>query len=119
MGKYGPYIKCGNDFRSVKSSVELFKITEAEARDIFNSPKESAKKTTAKGKAATSAKRNNSAEAVVDFGEYEGKSLGIYHGRYGYYLRHGESNVRISKEYQQDEEACKAMSKETAVSFLK
>ena len=119
MGKYGPYIKCGNDFRSVKSSVELFNITESEAREIFNAPKDSGKKTASKGRAASSAKRSSSAEAVVDFGEYEGKSLGIYHGRYGYYLRHGESNVRISKEYQQDEEACKAMSRETAISFLK
>ncbi|MBQ9809964.1 MAG: type I DNA topoisomerase [Spirochaetales bacterium] len=119
MGKYGPYIKCGNDFRSVKSSVELFNITESEAREIFNAPKDSGKKTASKGRAASSTKRSSSAEAVVDFGEYEGKSLGIYHGRYGYYLRHGESNVRISKEYQQDEEACKAMSRETAISFLK
>ena len=40
-------------------------------------------------------------------------------GKYGYYLRHGEKNIRIAKEYQKDEEACKAMTKETAISFIK
>ena len=121
VGKYGPYIKCGNDFRSVKGSSELFSITEAEAREIFSKPKETAKKTTTRAAkaASTAAKRSNTAEAVVDFGDYEGQSLGIFHGRFGYYLRHGEKNIRIAKEYQQDEEACKAMTKETAISFIK
>ncbi len=122
MGKYGPYIKCGNDFRSVKNSAELFGITEAQAREIFSTPKETGKKSSGRDKSsasASTARRSSGAQAVVDFGDYEGKNLGIYHGRYGYYLRHGEENVRIPKEYQQDEQACKSMTKETAVSFLK
>lgn len=118
IGKYGPYIKCGNEFRSVKTSSELFEITEEQARTILSTPKESSKKA-AFGKTAATARRSNNAQAVVDFGDYEGKPLGIYHGKYGYYLRHGESNIRIAKEYQKDEEACKAMTKETAVSFIK
>ena len=121
MGKYGPYIKCGNDFRSIRSSSELFDITEAQAREIFSTPKETGKKSSSREKSqasGSSAKRSAGAQAVVDFGDHDGKNLGIYHGRYGYYLRHGEENVRIPKEYQQDEQACKAMTKETAVSFL-
>ena len=118
MGKYGPYIKCGNDFRSVRNSAELFEITEAQARGIFSTPKESGKKSTAREKSSSSAKRSAGAQAVVDFGDYDGKNLGIYHGRYGYYLRHGEENVRIPKEYQQDEQACRSMTRETAISFL-
>ena len=120
MGKYGPYIKCGNDFRSVKNSAELFSITEEQAREVFATPKESGRKASTREKSSSgTARRSSGAQAVVDFGDYEGKNLGIYHGRYGYYLRHGEENVRIPKEYQQDEQACKAMTKETAVSFLK
>ncbi len=115
VGKYGPYVKCGNDFRSVKDPEELFALTEDSARAIFSVPKETSKKASS----SKTSKRSSSASAVVDFGDYEGKNLGIYHGRYGYYLRHGEANVRIPKEYQQDEEACKAMTKETAISFLK
>ena len=115
VGKYGPYVKCGNDFRSVKDPEQLFDLTEESARAIFSVPKESTKKASS----AHTARRNTSLAAVVDFGDYEGKNLGIYHGRYGYYLRHGETNVRIPKEYQQDEEACKAMTKETAITFLK
>lgn len=113
IGKYGPYVKCGGDFRSVKDSDDLFKMTEQEARELFSTPKEMSKKVSAR-----SASRSSS-QAVVDFGDHEGKPLGIYHGRYGFYLRHGSDNVRIAKEYQQNEEACKSMSKETAVSFLK
>ena len=121
IGKYGPYIKCGNEFRSVKTSSELFEISEEQARVILSTPKESSKKAAASGKtaAAAPARRSNNAQAVVDFGDYEGQNLGIYHGKYGYYLRHGDKNIRIAKEYQKDEEACKSMTKETAVSFLK
>lgn len=115
VGKYGPYVKCGNDFRSVKDPEELFALTEESARAVFQVPKEASKK--ASNSRAT--KRSSTASAVVDFGDYEGKNLGIYHGRYGYYLRHGEKNVRIPKEYQQDEEACKAMTREKTISFLK
>ena len=118
IGKYGPYIKCGNEFRSVKTSSELFEITEEQARTILSTPKESSKKA-APGKNAAAARRSNNAQAVVDFGDYEGQNLGIFHGKYGYYLRHGEKNIRIAKEYQKDEEACKAMTKETAISFIK
>ena len=55
----------------------------------------------------------------VDFGDYEGKKLGIYHGKYGYYLKHGDTNIAIPKEYKNDEQACLAMTKETAVSLIK
>ena len=120
IGKYGPYIKCGNEFRSVKTSSELFEISEEQARTILSTPKESGKKAAASGKAATApVRRNSNAQAVVDFGDYEGQSLGIFHGKYGYYLRYGEKNIGIAKEYQKDEEACKAMTKETAISFIK
>ena len=116
IGKYGPYVKCGNDFRSVKDPEQLFTLTEDEARAILEVPKESTKKSSSTSKTS---RRSSSASAVVDFGDYEGKNLGIYHGRYGYYMRHGDANVRIPKEYQQNEEACKSMTKETAISFLK
>ena len=121
IGKYGPYIKCGNEFRSVKTSSELFEISEEQARVILSTPKENTKKAASSGKtaAAAPARRSSNAQAVVDFGDYEGQNLGIYHGKYGYYLRHGEKNIRIAKEYQKDEEACKAMTRETAISFIK
>ena len=123
IGKFGPYIRCGNDFRSVKGSDELFSITEEQAREIFNTPKESGKKASAKESSSkgrtASPRRNSGAQAVVDFGDVDGKNLGLYSGKYGFYLRHGDENIRIAKEYQHDEEACKAMTRETAISFLK
>ncbi len=111
IGKYGPYIKCNGDFRSVKDANILFSITEQEARDILNTPKETKKN--------SSKTFSRAVQPFVDFGDYEGKPLGLYQGRYGFYLKHGDSNVRIAKEYQKDENACKEMTKQTAISFLK
>ena len=84
---------------------------------MLSTPKESKKAASSAAQAST--RRSNNAQAVIDFGDYEGQNLGIYHGKYGYYLRHGDKNIRIAKEYQRDEEACKSMTKETAVSFIK
>ena len=117
IGKFGPYVRCGNDFRSLKSSSSIFDLTEESAREIFSTPKESASRSSSKAKSG--AKRASTAEAVVDFGDYEGKKLGIYHGKYGYYLKHGDTNIAVPKEYKNDEQACLAMTKETAVSLIK
>ncbi|MGP1508883.1 MAG: type I DNA topoisomerase [Sphaerochaeta sp.] len=123
MGKYGPFIKCANDFRNVKESKVLFDINEEEARAIFDKPKETSRKSASGGKTSAAgsspAKRSSAAVPVVDFGEHEGQRLGIFRGRYGYYLKYGDRNIRIAREYQQDEEACKAMTRETAISFIK
>jgi len=112
LGKYGPYVKCGTEYRNIKDVDELFTITESEARALFSTPK-------ASKKSSSKATSKNTATPVVDFGDYNGKPLAIFHGRYGFYLKHGSDNIRIAKEYQQDETACKEMSKETAVSFVK
>ncbi|MBO4410331.1 MAG: type I DNA topoisomerase [Spirochaetales bacterium] len=118
IGKFGPYVRCGNDFRGLKNSAMIFDLTEESAREIFNAPKESASKSGSKANASSS-KRTGAAEAVVDFGEHEGQKLGIYHGKYGYYLKHGDKNIAVPREYKNSEEACKAMTKETAVSLIK
>ena len=118
MGKYGPYIKCGSEFRSIKNSNELFTITEDEARALLDAPKESSRSSSRTKASASGQRRENTASAVVDFGEHEGKSLGIFHGRYGYYLKHGKDNISLPKEYKQDEAACKAMTREKAISLL-
>ena len=117
IGMYGPYIKCGSDFRSIKSSNDLFTITEEDARAILETPKESARSSSSRAK-ASGQKKESSSQAVVDFGEHEGKSLGIFHGRYGYYLKYGKDNIGLPKEYKQDEAACKAMTREAAIALL-
>ena len=117
IGKYGPYIKCGSDFRSIKSSNDLFTITEEDARAILETPKESTRSSSSRAK-ASGQKKESSSQAVVDFGEHEGKSLGIFRGRYGYYLKYGKDNIGLPKEYKQDEAACKAMTREAAIALL-
>ncbi|MBO7349891.1 MAG: hypothetical protein J6U27_08110, partial [Spirochaetales bacterium] len=110
--------RCGNDFRSIKSSNDLFTITEEEARAILDAPKESSKGSSSRAKTASSGKKEASNQAVVDFGDYDGTSLGIFHGRYCYYLRHGKDNISLPKDYKQNEAACKAMKREEAISLL-
>ena len=96
-------------------------MTETEARVLFATPKENTKKTTAKKAPAkkTSAKKETAVVAVNDFGEVEGEKLYITSGRYGFYLKHGSKNIRISEKYQHDEELCKKMTKDEALSFIK
>ena len=38
--------------------------------------------------------------------------------KYGYYIKHGSDNIGLPKEYRQDENACKAMTREQAIALL-
>lgn len=112
IGRFGPYIKCGTEFRNIKDSDTIFSITEDQARALLDTPKEKSKSTRTKSSTPKTA-------PLIDFGDQDGKNLAIYHGRYGFYLKHGDKNISLPKPLQNDESACKALSKETAISFLK
>ena len=47
-GRYGPYVKKGSDSRSLESEKQLFTLTLAEAKELFDQPK-------ARGRAGTAA----------------------------------------------------------------
>ncbi|MFA7108849.1 MAG: type I DNA topoisomerase [Sphaerochaetaceae bacterium] len=108
-GKFGPYVVCEKDFRSVPNFEVLFNMTLERAIEILSQPKPGRK---SKG-ASTKAK-----VPVVDLGEHEGEALGIFYGRYGYYMKHGKKNIALPKEYKNDEEKCKTLKKEDAISFI-
>lgn len=111
-GKFGPYVVCDGDFRSVVNFDVLFGLSLDTALAILASPKpeKKGKKWASKPKAPV--------KPVVDFGEHEGKPMAIVYGRYGYYLKHGSDNYKIPANCKNDEQACRQLTKEQAISFI-
>lgn len=104
-GKYGPYISDGENTAKLERrdhDEQLFAITLEEAVALLTE----APKT--KGKGRTRAK----AVALKEFGKVDGKEVGLYNGRYGYYLKVDKKNVGLPPAYKKDEE--KVMALDTA-----
>ncbi|WP_422478082.1 type I DNA topoisomerase [Pleomorphochaeta sp. DL1XJH-081] len=112
LGPYGPYVGCDKVFRSLSTQEEIFSVTLEEALALLAAPKP------AKG-ARGGAKNGSSQEPVVSFGEHEGKPLGVFTGRYGFYGKIGDLNFQLPKEMKQNEEALKELTKETMIELSK
>jgi len=85
-GRYGPYLKRGNDSRSLTSEDQMFTITLDEALKIYAEPKRS-------GRA------NASAPPLRELGTdpASGKPMVIKDGRFGPYVTDGETNASLRK----------------------
>jgi DNA topoisomerase-1 len=82
-GKYGPYLKRGNDSRSLTAHEELFTVGIHEAEALFMQPRFRA--------------RNAPAGPLKTF-EYEGRAgIQLKDGRFGPYLTDGERNATLRK----------------------
>ncbi len=89
-GKYGPYLNYGDlniNLNKRDHDEQLFTITYDQAMELIklNSHKVSSSGTKTKSE-------------IKDFGEIEGAPVKLYFGRYGYYLKHGKTNVPIDDE---------------------
>jgi DNA topoisomerase-1 len=82
-GRYGPYLKRGDDTRSLATEEELFTVTVEEAVRLFAEPKR-------RGRAAASAPLRELGPAPVT-----GKPMVIRSGRYGPYVTDGETNASL------------------------
>jgi DNA topoisomerase I len=84
-GRYGPYVKKGGDSRSLDSEEQLFSVTLAEAKELFDQPK------TRGGRAA--------APPLRELGEDPSSSrpIVIKEGRYGPYVTDGETNASLRR----------------------
>lgn len=90
-GKYGPYINCNDvnaNLNKRDHDEQLFSVTKEEALALIKEAKNGSSKS--KGKAKST--------SLKDFGEIDGESVKLYHGRYGYYLKYGKVNVPIIDE---------------------
>ncbi|KAB1502898.1 type I DNA topoisomerase [Corynebacterium sp. 320] len=84
-GRYGPYLKKGNDSRSLGSEEELFTITLDQARRIYAEPKR-------RGRAAAQPPLKQLGDNDVS-----GKPMSVKDGRFGAYVTDGETNASLRK----------------------
>jgi DNA topoisomerase-1 len=109
LGPYGPYVGCKKEFRSLGDIDAVFTVTLEEALKLLAAPKQNGK----------SAKSGSNAEPVVDFGEHEGKRLGVYSGRYGFYGKIGDLNFYLPKEMKHDESRLSDLTREQMIELSK
>ena len=85
IGKFGPYLECGEDRRTVEDWKSAETMTVEQAVEILNQPRFGAKR------AATS--------AIREFGTLEGAAgpVKVVSGRYGPYITDGETNATLPK----------------------
>ncbi len=85
-GRYGPYVKRGTDSRSLDGEEQLFTISLAEAKELFDQPK-------ARGR------RGAAAPPLRELGEDPASSrpIVIKEGRYGPYVTDGETNASLRR----------------------
>jgi len=82
-GRYGPYVKKGDDTRSLGSEQELFTVTVERARELFAQPKER--------------RRRAAAPPLREIGNDPGtsKPIVVKTGRFGPYVTDGETNASL------------------------
>ena len=84
LGRFGPYIKHGDDYRSLEATDDLFTVDVERALALLAAPKRSARQ---------AAKRVIRTIEVPD----GGNALQVLEGRYGPYVTDGELNASIPK----------------------
>ncbi len=84
MGRFGPYVMCDGDFRSLKKEDNVFTVTFERAMELLNAEK--------KGRGGSS--------MLMELGPHpeDKKVVGIYSGKYGPYVKHGSTNATIPKD---------------------
>jgi DNA topoisomerase I len=84
-GRYGPYVKKDSDSRSLDGEEQLFTVTLAEAKELFDQPK-------GRGRRAA-------APPLRELGEDPSSSrpIVIKEGRYGPYVTDGETNASLRR----------------------
>lgn len=105
-GRYGPYLKKGNDSRSLQSEEQLFTVTLDEARRIYAEPKR-------RGRAAAKPPLKQLGDNDVS-----GRPMSVKDGRFGPYVTDGQTNASLRKgdtpETMTDARACELLSERRA-----
>jgi DNA topoisomerase-1 len=84
FGRFGPYVKHGDDFRSLESEDDVFNISFDAALALLRAPKQSRRRPAAQKKVLRELTEN-------------GTTLKILAGRYGPYVTDGTTNASIPK----------------------
>jgi len=99
IGRFGPYVVCDGDFRSIPKTHDLFQVDLPFALELFAKPKRG------RGRAAP-------LKELGDHPETE-EPMNIFNGRYGPYIKMGKINVSVPDDLEVEE-----VSKEKAVELL-
>jgi len=93
-GRYGPYLKKGNDSRSLANEQQIFDITLDEARRIYAEPKR-------RGRAAAQPPLKqlggNDGPGKQGTNHPPGKPMSVKDGRFGAYVTDGTTNASLRK----------------------
>jgi len=86
-GRFGPYIKCGSETRSLPKDVSPLDVTEDQARELLAKPK------FLRGNRASAAPLREFEDSPVT-----GKMVKVLSGRFGNYITDGETNATVPKD---------------------
>lgn len=97
IGRFGPYVMHNGEFRSLKTTDDLYTIDLTRAMELINEPRGS-----------------RGAPKIKDFGKIEAlkKKVAIYDGKYGIYLKAGTKNIGLPEELRTKEKVEKLTEKE-------
>ncbi len=84
LGRFGPYVKHGDDFRSLETEEELFTVDLERALQLFAEPKKSRRRQAAK-------------KVIASIARPEGAPLQVLEGRFGPYVTDGETNASVPR----------------------
>jgi DNA topoisomerase-1 len=86
FGRYGPYVKRGDEFRSLATDAQVFEVTLDEAVELFRQEKPS--------------RRSGSRTVLRELGMHpvSGSAVRLLEGRYGPYVTDGTTNASLPKD---------------------
>ena len=83
-GRYGPYIKCGDETRNIPADIPLLEITLQQALELLAQPSKRG--------------RSSSPKAISELGkDSEDRTVKLMDGRYGPYVTDGDINASLPK----------------------
>ncbi|MSR85502.1 type I DNA topoisomerase [Candidatus Uhrbacteria bacterium] len=85
LGRFGPYVVCDGDFRSLKGEDDVLTVTLTRALELLAMPKGAGR-----GRAAVLRTIGNHPES--------GKPMTLHQGKFGTYIKHRATNVTLPKE---------------------
>ena len=98
-GRFGPYVACNGEFRSLKKGDDLFEVTLDRALELFAEEK----------------KGRNTASIIKEFAVGEGglkRKVTVIAGKYGAYMKSGVRNISLPEDRKTPEAAAKLTAEE-------
>jgi len=82
LGRFGPYVMCDGDFRSLKKEDNVFTVTFDRAMELLREEK----------------RARRGAQAIREVGKHEDQAVELFDGKYGMYVKWGKINATLPKE---------------------